>query len=623
MDDISPFAEILGQVIYQFTLIKPLLPTYGHLLLSAIFPIYIGAHASLAKPPSATKPPKKTQDSGYESDDDESEEENKGNGHKMEGLAPSDALMFPLTAGLTLGGLYLFIKYKGAETLNKILGYYFSQMGLFFAVAFLKDFLSVIRSFVFPKRYSSAGRTWKQKPSEQAFIAAKDDPNSPQSADSRRSPLPGVFSRIPLPGAVRTAIWKLRSTLYWRAKLRVHVHRLVRGEVWLDMLDLLSTLLALPAIGYFTFVTKPWWLTNFLGFSFCYGTLQFMSPSTFVTGSLILGSLFFYDIYFVYFTPLMVTVAKKLDVPIKLLFPRPPVSGEAPDTVSLAMLGLGDIIIPGMMVGLALRFDLYLYYKRKGLQKARAEGNGVEFIKPTYQSATGGWGERFWTRSVAPKEPELQPPYHDARSFPKTYFKASVVGYLLGMIATLVVMQIFDHPQPALLYLVPGVLISLWGTALVRNEIGEMWEFSEEDEDDEENDENPQDRKEHSEHQENLGFFSRILSYCKNPDSSRGETSGEKDQKAEGDDADADDDDKDSNTSSDKEEEAKDLELFTVSLFYPNKAKKAVKPKSPTLSSKSSAADEENWSVVGAEGDSEPPTKRRRRSPRHAGATSP
>ena len=48
-------------------------------------------------------------------------------------------------------------------------------------------------------------------------------------------------------------------------------------------------------------------------------------------------------------------------MPIKLLFPRPPVSGEAPDTVSLAMLGLGDIIIPGMMVGLALRFDLYLY----------------------------------------------------------------------------------------------------------------------------------------------------------------------------------------------------------------------------------------------------------------------
>ncbi|PYH45393.1 aspartic endopeptidase [Aspergillus saccharolyticus JOP 1030-1] len=614
MDEISPLAEFLGQVIYHFTLIKPLLPTYGHLLLSAIFPIYIGAHASLAKPPSAAKPLKKTQDSEYDSDDDEAEEENKSDGHKMEGLAPSDALIFPLTAGLTLGGLYLFIKYKGAETLNKILGYYFSQMGLFFAIAFLKDFLSVVRSFVFPRRYSSSGKVWKQKPSAYAFIAAKRDPNSPEPADARPSPFPGIFSRIPLPDAARTGIWKARSAIYWRARLRVHVHRLVRGEMWLDMLDLISTVVALPAIGYFTFVTKPWWLTNFLGFSFCYGTLQFMSPTTFVTGSLILGSLFFYDIYFVYFTPLMVTVAKTLDVPIKLLFPRPPVSGEAPDTISLAMLGLGDIIIPGMMVGLALRFDLYFYYKRKGLQKARVEGNGVEFIKPVYQPATGSWGERFWTCVVAPKKPELQPPYHDARSFPKTYFKASVVGYLVGMVATLVVMQIFDHPQPALLYLVPGVLISLWGTALVRNEIGEMWEFSEEDEDDNEEEEETDNKKEQNEHQENQGFFSRILSLYKNTDNAPRETSAEKHKET-----DADDDDKESSASSAKEEEVKDVELFTVSLFYPHKAKTR-KQKSPALSSKSSAADEENWSVVGAEGDSEPPTKRRRRSPRHADA---
>ncbi|RAL10990.1 aspartic endopeptidase [Aspergillus homomorphus CBS 101889] len=528
--------------------------------------------------------------------------------------------MFPLTAGLTLGGLYLFIKYKGAETLNKILGYYFSQMGLLFAIAFLKDFLSVVRSFLFPKRYSYSGRIWKQKPSEQAFTGAKGDQDSSEPVEVRRSPLPGILSRIPLPNATRTAIWKLRSVLYWRAKLRVHVRRVVRGETWLDMLDVLSTFLALPAIGYFTFVTKPWWLTNFLGFSFCYGTLQFMSPSTFVTGSLILGSLFFYDIYFVYFTPLMVTVAKKLDVPIKLLFPRPPVSGEATDTVSLAMLGLGDIIIPGMMVGLALRFDLYLYYKRKGLQKARAEGNGVEFIKPVYQTVTGGWGERFWTRSVAPKEPELQPPYHDAQSFPKTYFKASIVGYLVGMVATLVVMQIFDHPQPALLYLVPGVLISLWGTALVRNEIGEMWEYSEgeEDEEEEKGDEKEEDKKEQTEKQENLGFFARVLSFCKQADNNPGETSEEKDKKAADD-----EDEKKSNASSGNVEdrEVKDCELFTISLFYPRKSK-AHKPKSPTPSTKSSA-DEENWSVVGAEGDSEPPTKRRRRSPRHANATSP
>jgi len=122
-------------------------------------------------------------------------------------------------------------------------------------------------------------------------------------------------------------------------------------------------------------MNSPWWLTNFFGFSFSYGALQFMSPSTFWTGTLILGSLFFYDIYFVFFTPLMVTVATKLDVPIKLLIPRPPGPNDAPDKVSMAMLGLGDIVIPGMMVGLALRYDLYLYYQRKSAQKAEMAGS--------------------------------------------------------------------------------------------------------------------------------------------------------------------------------------------------------------------------------------------------------
>ncbi|EAL85824.1 aspartic endopeptidase [Aspergillus fumigatus Af293] len=297
MDEVSPLAELLGQAIYQYTKIKPFLPTYGHLLVSALFPIYIGAHASLSRPSSAAKPPKKDTNN-IETDNEEEDEEGLSPVQKMEGLEPSDALMFPLTAGLTLGGLYLIIKWlDDPAILNKVLSFYFSQMGLFFAVAFLKDCLLVFRSFLFPRRYRFAGRIWRAKQSERVFKADQQD--STQGA-----------------------------------------------------------LLALSTVGYFAFVAKPWWLTNFLGFSFCYGALQFMSPSTFKTGSLILGSLFLYDIYFVFYTPLMVTVATKLDVPIKLLFPRPPAPGEAPDVVSLAMLGLGDIVIPGMMVGLALRFDL-------------------------------------------------------------------------------------------------------------------------------------------------------------------------------------------------------------------------------------------------------------------------
>jgi minor histocompatibility antigen H13 len=67
-----------------------------------------------------------------------------------------------------------------------------------------------------------------------------------------------------------------------------------------------------------------------------------------------LWGLFFYDIFWVYGTDVMVTVAKSLDAPIKLMFPYN--WSEEPPLFS--MLGLGDIVIPGVFVSLCLKFDL-------------------------------------------------------------------------------------------------------------------------------------------------------------------------------------------------------------------------------------------------------------------------
>lgn len=58
-------------------------------------------------------------------------------------------------------------------------------------------------------------------------------------------------------------------------------------------------------------------------------------------GMILLWGLFFYDIFWVFFTPVMVTVAKNIDGPIKLLFP----TGASWEHFN--MLGLGDIVIPG------------------------------------------------------------------------------------------------------------------------------------------------------------------------------------------------------------------------------------------------------------------------------------
>ena len=54
-----------------------------------------------------------------------------------------------------------------------------------------------------------------------------------------------------------------------------------------------------------------------------------------------------YDVFWVFGTEVMVTVAKNFDAPIKLLFPQP---GFDDSGVRLrpSMLGLGDIVIPGV-----------------------------------------------------------------------------------------------------------------------------------------------------------------------------------------------------------------------------------------------------------------------------------
>jgi len=96
----------------------------------------------------------------------------------------------------------------------------------------------------------------------------------------------------------------------------------------------------------------------------------------------------------------MVKVATTLDVPIKLLWPKSLLFGGQR---GYTMLGLGDVVIPGTFIGLALRYD--------------------------HHRITTGSGGR------------------------KPYFYATLGAYTLGLITTMWVMHVFGKAQPALLYL--------------------------------------------------------------------------------------------------------------------------------------------------------------------------
>jgi len=100
--------------------------------------------------------------------------------------------------------------------------------------------------------------------------------------------------------------------------------------------------------------TKNWLMNNLFGLSFSICGIESLILPSFKVGFILLWGLFFYDIFWVYGTDVMLTVAKSVDAPIKLIFPISLVA----DPPTFSMLGLGDIVIPGVFIALCLKFDV-------------------------------------------------------------------------------------------------------------------------------------------------------------------------------------------------------------------------------------------------------------------------
>ncbi|CAD6445636.1 cd5341ff-1c31-4519-b1c5-948eca9f6bf0 [Sclerotinia trifoliorum] len=492
MENLKDFLVKYGTKIYTE---REMIKLQIHIILAALFPIYIGSHAALQRPPSASPIPKSTASSSHRlgNSDPEDEEESRA---PMEGLTPSDAIMFPVLASVVLGTLYFVIKWLDDPTiLNKILGWYFSGMGVFGVGRLAKDSLDVGVGFIFPSVWTR-GKGIFHFDQDLRCQVIEDGEGKMINVAGVTNPLPGRLSTIRFSERITSALWNIRGLLKTTYSLNLHIKTLLpHYKTSIKFTSVLGLGIGITTITAYNLLNAPWYLTNIMGFAFCYGSLQLLSPTTFFTGTLVLMGLFFYDITMVFYTPLMVTVATSLDVPIKLVFPLNKNGGGS-------MLGLGDIVLPGILVALALRFDLYLHYlylqksspfipttnsksnttsNSKSINESLLGPSSIQ--KTTYKPSTGLWGERFWTSSFSPSSSSSSSSNRgtgiEGTRFSKPYFKAALVGYITGMITTLIVMRIFNHAQPALLYLVPGVVGSLWGTAVVRGELGLMWRYTE------------------------------------------------------------------------------------------------------------------------------------------------
>ncbi|KAL2689804.1 hypothetical protein Neosp_003865 [[Neocosmospora] mangrovei] len=444
------------------------------LVFSAIGIIYLGAHAALRRPPSAA--PAKKRKPG-DKDDDE---------RFSQGLEPSDAIMFPLMAGFVLVGLYYLIQWlQDPNILNKILRWYMSTMSIASLLSLYAHGIELLTSVVFPRYWRGRNGVLMAVDQETRSVKTCDPVGNPTTVTATTNPFPGPLAWLAFSERARKAGWELRNLLTQHWTVKLYIHGMGKEEGKIKFAHMLALFSALVTALVYTSTTSPF-LANMLGYAMCYGSFLLLSPTDFLTSTLVLVGLFFYDIFMVFYTPYMVTVATKLDVPIKLTF-------ETADRKSI--LGLGDIVIPGMVMALALRFDLWRHYIRKvkyestelkliekdsaGALVTKSEVKHKE-VKAKYVNVKGNWGDSLWTRGPLFLSGAKQLPAElEAARFPKTYFYASIFGYFLGMLVTLAMLLVFKRGQPALLYLVPGVLGSLWLTGLVRGEIKQMWKYTE------------------------------------------------------------------------------------------------------------------------------------------------
>ena len=121
------------------------------------------------------------------------------------------------------------------------------------------------------------------------------------------------------------------------------------------------------------------------------------------------------------------------------------------------MLGLGDIVIPGIFIALMLRYDNFHYKSRTT-------------TKPLAVSAKPHLGHTTSASAMA------VPPVV-AGSTP--FFDVVLVSYFIGLSVTVAVMYYFKAAQPALLYLVPACLGSSVCVAWWYGEVMQMFRYTE------------------------------------------------------------------------------------------------------------------------------------------------
>jgi minor histocompatibility antigen H13 len=253
---------------------------------------------------------------GGEDGEGEDEEEN-------EFLSLKDAAMFPVLGSCALFSLYLAYKFVGPEWVNFLLGLYLTLGGGF-----------------------AVGQTF-----------------------------------VPLLKQIAPE-WSEQTPFYkWEVKSSWILQKLVDEREMGKSIDFTPANVVAYVSGFVVsigfFVTKHFIPHNIIGISFSLQAIAMVSLDKFLHGFVLLAGLFVYDIFWVFGTEVMVTVATKLEVPAKIIFP------VSFDPWKPSILGLGDIVIPGFFIAMVLRYDAWRHMGQE-VTKFTPEKFHKSFPKPHF-----------------------------------------------------------------------------------------------------------------------------------------------------------------------------------------------------------------------------------------------
>lgn len=207
-------------------------------------------------------------------------------------------------------------------------------------------------------------------------------------------------------------------------------------------------------------VTGNWIANDVIGISLCILFASLCKVQNLKVTAILFTGLFFYDIFFVFFSErffgrnvmvevattaptnpasavaswlnLPVTPVPHLALPAKLIIPTS--DGKQ------AILGLGDIILPEVLLTYLLEFD-------------------ARISSPSHSSSSS-------SPSIFPTS--NKPLYAG-------YFAYALVAYALAVATSFFCNYAFRSAQPALLYIVPAVLLTTLALGILRGHVGLLW----------------------------------------------------------------------------------------------------------------------------------------------------